>query len=248
MAYSVVQHQVSASGVASLTGGFSAALTWTSTPVQGRLLLVGIVQRGNWPITGPGGGWVKAVSVTNGTTCQTDIWYKIAGASESTTGPVFGVAFGVGTLYEIAQAEITGFTGTPTLDLTGTVTGTAVATLQVGVGGSTAAATEFFFAVCGDSQGATAGLTWSASTAAGGSTLGADIDTVNPAKNGEGLRDTWATTGNISTAPNITFNISAVTNNILAAVSTSFQDVLASSIRTGPIRTSLQAVNRAGTY
>jgi hypothetical protein len=138
---------------------------------------------------------------------------------------VFG--WGVSTVtWAYSQIEITGFTGTPTLDRTGTAIGTAVSTLATAVSATITAASEFVFGGCGDTQGATAGITWSASTTGGGATLGADIDTRNPPKNGQGLRDTWATSGGSGTSPSITFNLSAATNTTLSACIATFQGVV----------------------
>src|SRR5258708_5948971 len=135
----------------------------------------------------------------------------------------------VSVLFVIDLAEVSGFTGTPTLDRTGTATGTAVATLATAVSATTTAANEFVFGACGNREGNTAGVTFSASTAGGSATFGADIDTTNPAKNGEGLRDTWATSGASGTSPSITFNLSASTNTVLAACIASFKGVVAAT-------------------
>jgi hypothetical protein len=121
---------------------------------------------------------------------------------------------------------MTGFSGTPTLDRTGTASGGGVSTLAVPVSSTTTAASEFVFGDCGDGEGNTTGITFSASTAGGGATLGADIDRTNPPKNGEGLRDTWATSGASGTSPSITFNLSAATNTALAACIATFKGVV----------------------
>jgi hypothetical protein len=221
-AYSVVQHQSSTGAVLTNSVGATTSLTWSSTPTNGNLLVVAFTFRGNIT-SATGSGFTKGPTITNGTGCQTEIWYKVA-ASESTAGPVISIS--ASTLYELQQAEITGFTGTPTLDVSGTAVGTAVATLATAVSAVTTAASEFVFGCCGNAEGNTAGITWSASTAGGGATFGADIDTVNPAKNGEGLRDAWATSGASGTSPSVTFNLSAATGTKLAACIATFKGVV----------------------
>lgn len=244
MAYSVAgggtQHAVSAPGA---TGTPTTSLTWPAAPTNGNLLLCFFTFRINaTPTEATAQGWIRITGsvATNGANCQSEIWYRIAGVGEGTTGPSFN--FGVGSLYHLAMAEITGFTGTPTLDRQGTATATGLAAVTVQTALATTAATELVFAGCGDSQGNTAGIAWSASTAGGGATLGADIDTINPTKNGEGIRDVWATSGASGTTPSITFNLSPATNVVLAAGIATFKDVAAAAPVAAVIR---QGVRRA---
>ncbi len=231
-AYAIVQHPAPGTGTSDATGN-AIGPAWASAPTQGNLLTMALTFRGN-ATTGDNTtqGWIKGPTITNGTTCQTEIWYRVAGVGESTTGPQMQIS--VSTLFVIDMAEVNGFTGTPTLDRTGTAIGTAVATLATAVSATTTAASEFVFGACGNAEGNTAGITFSASTAGGGATLGADIDTTNPPKNGEGLRDTWATSGTSGTSPSITFNLSASTATKLAACIASFKGVVAAAVTVLP--------------
>ena len=227
MAFTIVQSQAAASGV---TGTPTTSLTWSPAPTNGNLLVVALTFRGNATVSeATAQGWIQAVgNIQNGTTAQTEIWYRVAGAGEGTTGPSFNTA---AVLYQIVQAEVSGFTGTPTLDKTGSQIATASLTDVVSAASITAAS-EFVFAGCGNREGATTGITFSTSTAGGSATIGSPepIQNVNAAKNGEGLRASWATSGGSGTSPSITFNLSATTNNNLTAGIATFQGVVAAAV------------------
>ncbi len=246
-AFTIVQHPIPATGTSDASGNTVSSSTWASNPVQGNLLGATLTFRGNATTSeGTTQGWIKGPTITNGTTCQTEIWYRVAGAAEGAGEPTFVIS--ANTLYVVDLVEISGFTGTPTLDRTGTAAGGPVATLATAVSATTTAASEFVFGGCGDAQGNTAGITWSASTAGGGATLGADIDTTNPPKNGEGLRDTWATSGASGTSPSITFNLSASTSTKLAACIASFKDVAAANVVVLLPQGTRQAIPRGSLY
>jgi hypothetical protein len=165
------------------------------------------------------------VTITNGITCQTEIWYKVAAGGDQ--GPAFVVS--ATTLYAQLGMEVSGFTGTPTLQLVGVATGTTVATLGVLSSTGTADPGLFMVGGIGDREGATSGITFSASTALNSATFGADLDAVNPPKNGEGIRDAWATSGAAGTQPGIQFNLSAATNTTLAACLATFKAAAAAA-------------------
>src|SRR6266446_2980080 len=117
MAYTIVQHTILA--VAMGNPGPTGPLTWASAPTAGNLLVLALTMRGNATsaesLTNQ--GWIKATTVQNGTTCQTEIWYRVAGAGEGTGGPRFSGWANL-TAGDEALAEVSGFSGTPTLDQT----------------------------------------------------------------------------------------------------------------------------------
>jgi hypothetical protein len=220
---------VALTGATSSGFGLTTALTWSAGPANKNLLVVGLTFRANFTTSeNTTQGWIRGPVITNGTTCQTEIWYRVAGAAEGTAGPVFQI--NNTTAYLLAQAEIAGFAGTPTFDQSGTAIGTGVNTVNPVTSVGVTGAGDFVFGCCGDRQGGTAGLTWSAGTALGlGATFGADIDTINPVKNGEGIRDSWETAGGAGSSPGIGFTLSVATNTTLAACVVAFKDVVAST-------------------
>lgn len=226
MAFSIIQHQISSAVGTSDAAGNTGNLVWASTPVNGNLMCVAITFRGNATVTGPAGWTRVGTGIANGTTAQTEIWYRVA-SGETTTGPAFVIAASVN--YLLAQVEVSGWTGTPTLDTSGTGTATAAATVSVQAG-VTAAASEFVFACCGNAEGNTASVVFNASTSSAGLSTGpTDVDTFNPAKNNEGIRDTWGTSGALGVNPQISFNTSSSSNTRLAAISAAFRDVAAAA-------------------
>lgn len=247
-AFSIVQHAITTSGVTSnASGNTGTVISWSTNPTNGNLLCLALTFRGNATTsesTSPLQNWIKGPTITNGTLCQTEIWYRVAGAGEGSTGPTFTIS--ATTLFEIAMAEATGFTGTPTLDVSGTATGSNVSTLNPVVSSVTTADNDFVFACCGNAEGSTAGVVFNASTANGNATLGADIDTVNAPKNGEGLRDTWATAGLNTTTPGIVFNLSSTSHTVLAGCIVAFMSVAVANVYLPP-RGTHQAVPR-GSY
>jgi hypothetical protein len=226
MAYSILQH-LSGGVLTSAVGGGTSNLGWTSTPTNGNVLLVAYTFRGNATTTGDP-GWTKGPTITNGTTCQTEIWWRVASGDTTASSP--NVVISASTSYIQQEAEVAGFTGTATFDQSGTAIGTGVNTVNPVTSAGVTGASDFVFGCCGNREGNTSGVTFTASAALGvGAVFGADIDTNNPAKNGEGMRDAWETAGGVGTTPGIGFGTSVATNTTLAACVIAFKDVAAAA-------------------
>ena len=154
---------------ASNTGATSspASATYPSTPTQGNLLVAvavaagGTTNEASMSITSA--GWTKAVGGAISASSGVQIWYKVAGAGESTT--VTLTASGSPTACRLAIYEYDGFVGTPTLDKTAAgVADTGVTSMSTGTTATTTAAAEALVAAIGINN-TPAGISWTNSFA-----------------------------------------------------------------------------------
>lgn len=126
------------------TAGTPAVATYLSTPTSGNLLIA--VIRGSTAASNASiSGWTKAVNVLYSGAGEVVLFYKVAGAGESTS---VSVAWTSSTQTDISIEEWGGFTGTPTLDKTASTatTGGAVASRSSGTTATTTDANELCIA------------------------------------------------------------------------------------------------------
>lgn len=240
MAFAVVQHTITAQGTTDGSGNTTTPTVWPSNTTAGNLLVAGIIWNGN---ASPGGptGWRQAVTLTNGTGNQTEIWYK-SNCIASDAVPVW--VFTAGVHYMATLAEISGAsTITIPVDQSGSsTTGTGVA---VAVGTPITAGSEFVYFVCGrKNTSAITALSWSASTASGSATFQADIDQlgVNGGASNVCIEHSWALSGASSTSPSVAPNYTGISGVPVNLVASFFAGAVASILPKG--REALQAVNR----
>jgi hypothetical protein len=217
MAFTVVQHKKATTAMVTTTSsGVTGTFTWPQATAAGNLLVAAVTFRAPSGTTTASNaqGWTQAnaTQAANGIYAFDTIWYK-ANSAGSDPFPVFTLG-NAANYYGLFVAEISGVATASPLDVTGLYNPGATATalalpVTVTAGSVTTAANEFMYAMLGGWQSSTHGSwTWSASTVAGGATLGADID--QGMTGGEtNITHGWATTGASGTSPSWTFNGSA---------------------------------------
>ena len=118
------------------SGKSSTVVVNLSAANAGDLLVAATGSANNDTPTISGSGWTLIRKVSNGTSCQISVWYKIAGASEPTS---ITFTYGAGVNNAAAVFRATGSSASPLVNESGGATGND-ATAECGTaGGSTAA-------------------------------------------------------------------------------------------------------------
>jgi len=125
-------------------------VTLDAAPTQNNLLVATLrIGGADSTLTGPGGGWTKAVAQDRGTQESVSIWYKIAGAGESATH-TWSISGGA----QLTELEIYEFSGNVTASVLDKInsfdngTGTATS-IQPGSTGTLGQANEVIVTIAG---------------------------------------------------------------------------------------------------